>query len=458
VHYCYDKTVAVATSIYRQNSRSIIDQDGAINRLLADLNEHIATTPTIFTTNALTHLTVLRLYKLLGDLDANGAANLTVASRQAICDIVAGDTVAGIPKGQLGLRTAETAAVLRGVAIHALGVMGGNDAVNALKKRARMTTAARIRRLALSALANIDPAAADRLRDELLEAEISAASGALGPHHKVPRKSSYGAWKNIGIAISICITAAALYAAYFPAWILLAFIALPTITIILFNLYYRVSPLVERVHARAIDVLNCDDPNVLNELNFGTGSHSIVPFSVQIGEALSNISADNAPFLLPDYLRRINGILRMCTQPLRRQFTTKSAEYLAINESRDLQSSYRRGLLTVARAEVVDGLVWIGDSKTAQILREMAKVTTDADFREHCVQAAEAIGVRLASPPGELLRPVRADPAGRANQLVKPSNAPGNDIVTKQNDDHQNEAQAFHQHVAASSPDEVQYD
>ncbi len=461
-------TVAIRRSLVRLRFTGKIldqiDQDGVINRLLADLNEHIAATPTIFTTNALTHLTVLRLYKLLGELDASGAVGITSASRQAICEIVAGENIASTTNRHVGRRTADTSAVLRAVGIHALGIIGGDDAVNALKKRARITKAARIRRLSLSALERIDAAAAAELKCELHGAEENAASGALLPRNTLPRIFGYGMGKYLGIAILICIVEMVMNG-NFPIWLMVAFIALPTTTMIVFGLFNRVNPAVERVQARAIELLNCDDSNILNNPGFGVGSpgfgvgsHLTVPHSVQIGEAIANISADNVPFLLPEYLRRINGILGLCTQYLRRQFTVKSIEHSAENESRDLQSSYRRGILTVARAEVIDGLLWIGDSKTAKLLNEMASVSTDAEFREHCLQVAEAIGVRLASPPGELLRPVRAMPADCGNQLVVPSNAPRNDSATKPNNDHQNELQAFHQHVTASSRDEVHYD
>ena len=370
----------------------------------------------------------LELRRLLAVQDEVRVSHLDARSRAVLCDLAANDPISHIKNRRARRQFVAVGALNRREVLRVLQLIHDEPSMTAISRRADLSRAPSIRQLAQRALETFEGWSDDsRTRQE--------SGPTLGEGHEATtiassrrnmRFTSPRLQHNLCLLLQGLSRSLLIGGRYIPSMcgnlviVMLIFRDTRSAAIIglagavIYAFKYGTSRFTESGGGRdrlRDELLFLDDPNVLSLLPISDASESLISQPLA-GEAISHITKLHVPIISPEKLRSINsflgGYLRILSK---KSLASPSADAIA-SQLTLYSDGVQRGLENAGvfmsmrnRQEVVQGLSFIGDARTAELLVRLAAATTDEEFSTQCKRAATAINERITFGSSNLLRP-----------------------------------------------------
>jgi hypothetical protein len=420
------------------------DTAGALQRLLYEVDE-LRLRPKVDLlerSNFSERIRFWGLRRLLAVQDEASVSHLDARSRAVLCDLAAADPISHIKNRKARRLFAAVGAQTRREVLHLLQLIHDDASMTAISRRAGISRAPSIRRVAERALEtfggmgkesnNLETEPASRQGDEAITVAIGNRPNRLLPNPRLQKRVD-SLLQIISRSLSLC-------GRYVPTMCSTWFIVLllhrdvksagfvAVAGAFIWVCKYGYDRFNESGRNRLRDqLLFLDDPNVLSILPLSDASQALTTQPLA-GEVISHITEADVPIISSDKLKSINGFLGGYLRYHEKQSAWESSADHIAGQVTGNGDVVQFGLAianvfmsTGNRQEVVNGLSLIGDAKTAELLAMLAAATTDADFSKQCRRAATRINDRIACGSSILLRPstVAVD-----KHLVQPSQSP----------------------------------
>ena len=349
--------------------------------------------------NRLESRLITNLHTLLTQMDHESGASLNLEERSFLCGLVDphGYSNKTLKPNQLQ-KLMEFGSMLSSPAVHALGVLGGDDSILALRNRLARTESPRMIELINKALhmsssrsGGFD-STSDRLPDRSHNSNSQIGEIGLLPGDNMsnPVKSRVALYGGVVVYFVTIFTMLHFGNYQLPAYMLMSLYLISQVLIVIYAIHkFR---FLKRMHRVGLVLSQLDDPTYLRivtsnlETRYGPDPTRLLP-SLLAGEVVQNITSQSIPVLNSVQLNALHKMImpRAITEPQR---------YDLDNPLPDIRPT----------STLLKSLALLGDASSVRFLERFIQQTSDQKLNEIANETLIQLKERLAVTPHQLLR------------------------------------------------------